>query len=170
MSHSEPLLQTNLDTLAEGLDLLRSLPSGAYTACHRPTFLATIGAHYRHLIEHYQCFIAHYNDTMVCYDARARDSRLEHCAETAINELENVMNGLRALLPIAMEQTLTLDDQQGADPVHTTIGREFLFLQAHTVHHYAMIAAMARLSGVEPAANFGVAVATRAHSQWSATG
>ena len=39
------------------------------------------------------------------------------------------------------------------------------FLLSHTVHHYALIGAILRLSGVEPPAGFGLAPSTLRHQQ-----
>jgi hypothetical protein len=50
----------------------------------------------------------------------------------------------------------------------TSVGRELQFLVSHTVHHYAVIAAMLRPQGVEPGADFGVAPSTLVYEQGSA--
>jgi hypothetical protein len=42
----------------------------------------------------------------------------------------------------------------------TSVTRELQFLASHTVHHYAVIAAMLRPQGVEPGNDFGVAPST----------
>jgi uncharacterized damage-inducible protein DinB len=43
------------------------------------------------------------------------------------------------------------------------VGRELQFLASHTLHHYALIAALLRLQGVEPGEEFGVAPGTLEH-------
>ena len=42
----------------------------------------------------------------------------------------------------------------------STIALELRFLASHTVHHYALIASLARDLGIEPGDQFGVAPAT----------
>lgn len=154
-------VKTNLNTLQEGLDLLAQLSSEQYTASHRPLFIASIGAHYRHFIEHYQCFFQQLGTSDLCFDSRNRDSRIESSRQLATKAIEEVRAQLQHLETQDLSATVLLHDQQSESPVHTSIARELLFLQAHTVHHYAIIAAMARNAGVRPANDFGVAIATR---------
>ena len=54
------LLHSNLSTLSEGLDVLNLLNEGQYISTFKPVIESTIGAHFRHVIEHYQCFIEHF--------------------------------------------------------------------------------------------------------------
>ena len=42
----------------------------------------------------------------------------------------------------------------------TSVLRELEFLLSHTIHHYALVAVMARLQGHEPLATFGIAPST----------
>ena len=62
-----------------------------------------------------------------------------------------------------LSQQCRLLDQQASEPVVSTVYRELLFLQSHTMHHYAIIGAMTRSFGAQPADDFGVAIATRTH-------
>jgi hypothetical protein len=43
---------------------------------------------------------------------------------------------------------------------NSSVLRELEFLQSHAVHHYSLIAALLRLHGIEPDAEFGVAPST----------
>ena len=58
-----------------------------------------------------------------------------------------------------------IKDLQITEPIKTNLERELLFLQSHSVHHYAIIAAMTRLIGERPAVEFGVAFATRTFNE-----
>jgi hypothetical protein len=49
----------------------------------------------------------------------------------------------------------------------SSVRRELQSLVSHTVHHYALIALMLQLNGVEPTEEFGVAPSTL--KQWRAT-
>ncbi len=42
----------------------------------------------------------------------------------------------------------------------SSVERELQFLRSHTVHHFALIAVILRLSGLEPGEEFGVAPST----------
>ena len=71
----------------------------------------------------------------------------------------------RNIDPEVLDSDLLIRDQQTSDSVRTSVARELLFLQAHTVHHYAIIAAMARNLGLSTKPDFGLAIATKAFNQ-----
>ena len=47
----------------------------------------------------------------------------------------------------------------------SSLGRELQFLQGHSVHHYALMAAMMRFSGEPVDDHFGVAPSTIVHEE-----
>lgn len=156
------LIQSNLETLQEGAALLDRLTPTQFTASQQPAFLATIGAHYRHLLEHYRCFLEQLHSAQICFDARARELKLERDLPYARRVMAQVIQELAALDTDSLNAAIMISDQQTCKPVQSSVARELLFLQAHSVHHYALIAAMARMQGVKTAPDFGVAVATKA--------
>jgi uncharacterized damage-inducible protein DinB len=179
-------IDANIAALKEGLALLNRLSDESYCADCQPAFRSTIGAHYRHLLEHYLCFLECARQGTVCYDSRARDAHLECKRQHAIETTTSIIQRLQELnegngsvtsgpreVPEAVSsgddthanevftQGLLINDQQSPQSVATTIQRELLFLQSHSVHHYAMVAAMCRILGIAVAENFGVAIATQ---------
>lgn len=168
MSQNNNLLQTNIDALEEGAALLALLDPEQYTQGYQPVFHSTIGAHFRHVLEHYRCFLNQLEARRFCYDSRERDQLLERDFDYANQTIVTLIESLRALESQNLDQRCELDDQQANDPVASTLFRELLFLQSHTMHHYAIIGAMTRRLGAQPADDFGVAIATREH-QKSAT-
>jgi len=162
---SDSLIQTNVSALQEGLELLALLTPVQYTQGYKPAFHSTIGAHFRHVLEHYRCFVYQLPNREICYDSRERDLELEcdfHYAEKTIHSL---IADLQQLASLDLDVNCTLVDQQASEAVATTVYRELLFLQSHTMHHYAIIGAMTRSFGAQPADDFGVAIATRTHQQ-----
>ena len=106
----------------------------------------------------------------ICYDSRERDQSLESdhgYALSTINDLCAALDKLKGQLDI--NSSCEVKDMQTPVPVTSTLERELLFLQAHSTHHYAIIAAMCRMLGACPAEDFGVAIATRDHQTKSAT-
>lgn len=165
-SSTKVFIEANVAMLKEGLSLLRKLDDGNYNADCRPAFRSTVGAHFRHLLEHYQCFLKSFESGTVCYDSRARDGALEQNRAYAIEVMEHLISQLDHLntessVLANTVSALYVNDQQSPETVESTLQREVLFLQSHTVHHYAMIAAMCRIHGIEVAENFGVAIATQ---------
>lgn len=162
---NESLLQTNIDALEEGVALLALLLPSQYTQGFKPAFHSTIGAHFRHILEHYRCFISQLNAGEISYDKRERDQQLECDFDYANQTISLLTDDLRALIKTDLNRSCVLFDQQTTQPVSTTVHRELLFLQSHTMHHYAIIGAMTRSFGALPAKDFGVAIATRVHQE-----
>lgn len=164
------ILNANLDALEEGLELLRNISVRDFSASCAPTFQSVIGAHFRHLLEHYVCLLKTLDSGEVCYDSRPRDMRLEQDLDYALNTMLDVIQRLGEIRQRHIKDAdggagavkgILVNDQQSVQPVVSTMHRELLFLQSHTVHHYAMIAAMCRILGVSIEPDFGVAIATR---------
>ena len=157
------LVNSNLKILDEGLLMLSKLNQAEYQLSLKPTFESTIGAHFRHLMEHYRCFLDQYSSGEICYDKRLRDQRLENELTYAIHVMAVLQTNLSDINARYFNQTIMLVDQVTVGSMTTTLNRELLFLQSHSVHHYTTIAAMARMHGVQPEADFGVAIATLAY-------
>ena len=157
------LIESNVSALRQGLELLTRLKPEQYTQACEPAFESTIGAHFRHALEHYCCFFNQLPQNLICYDKRERDQSLETELLYARDTLGLICDELETFDFTAYNGTLLVRDQQTLEPVPSSIERELLFLHAHTVHHYALIAAMARSFGVPTAEGFGVAIATLEH-------
>ncbi|MFT4629297.1 MAG: putative damage-inducible protein DinB [Arenicella sp.] len=162
--NSQYLIDANIQALREGDELLLTLDSEQYGSGLKPAFQATIGAHYRHLIEHYRCLFSQITKGVFCYDKRERDEQLESDREYALRSIADTIAQLEALELEVFDQQYHIIDHLLAVPLATTLERELLFLQSHTAHHYAIIAAMARGLGKQPMREFGVAIATMKHT------
>lgn len=153
----------HLDQLARFLD---AVPADAYRAANGAD--AAIGAHVRHVLEHYDILLRD-AATTVDYDRRARDPEVEQCPRTAAARVQAARERLRELASRMGEQTLTVacgctsDGSTRSTAVDSSLARELLFLQSHTVHHLALIAVFARQHGLSVPADFGVAPATLQH-------
>lgn len=155
------LSDANRKAIEEGLAILGSLNGDTYTKDLRPTFQASIGAHFRHLIEHYQCFIEQLTGLRINYECRPRQAQLELDLPQAKSALEHLVHSFSCFPLKQANIECQLLDSQCDDEVFSSIGRELLFLQAHTVHHYAIIAAMMRSQDIEVPSDFGVAISTQ---------
>ena len=165
------LIQSNMEALREGEELIGLLEPGQYSLGYKPAFQSTIGAHFRHVLEHYRCFFEQQSKTIFNYDLRDRDQLLECDAEYALSTISELIEALKALHNQAITEPhfsvaeYMIADEQTSVPVTTSLNRELLFLQSHTVHHYAIIGAMTRAFGKQPQDDFGVAIATRVHNE-----
>lgn len=168
--NEKALLVANIEVLGEGSNLLSLLNAELYCLGCKPAFQSSIGAHFRHLLEHYSCFIEQYPSGQICYDKRCRDENLEKNRDFAIETLTNISNYLSDFASkynttSLQNQEFFIDDEVLENRLQTNMTRELMFLHSHTVHHYAIIAAMARMHGVQPRGDFGVAIATRVFNQ-----
>ncbi|MEM7357760.1 MAG: DinB family protein [Pseudomonadota bacterium] len=159
----QSLIDTNIKGLNEGLELVQLLNGEQFQQRYKPAFESTVGAHFRHLLEHYRCFLEQLEGGVICYDDRERDDRLERDREYALACISDILQQLQLLDMDLFDRPYTIKDCQAMTEVATSLERELLFLQSHTVHHYALIAAMTRGLGVRPNADFGVAIATQKH-------
>ena len=165
MPTTQSLIQANIDALHEGRELLRLLESKDYTSGYKPAFHSTIGAHFRHVLEHYRCFISQLETGVICYDRRERNALLETDIDFAARTLVQLTQALAQLGPESFRQSYQMADELSDGLVATSLQRELLFLQSHTMHHYAIIGAMARAFGKQPKQGFGIAIATLNHEQ-----
>jgi hypothetical protein len=160
-ANRKALIDANIKSLEEGETLLAGLNDDLYRKGVRPIFESTLGAHFRHFIEHYQCFFLQLPQRRFCYDDRQRNQALEEDLNIALNDISAVKSKFREFDFGSFEHTYTICDDQTEEDVATSLERELIFLQSHTVHHYAIIAAIVRALGKTTLTGFGVAIATK---------
>ena len=169
MLNQQSLIHINISALKEGLTLLSLLDSKQYVQGFKPAFQSNIGTHFRHVLEHYQCFFSQLEQAEFRYDRRQRVGRLEVDIEYARETISELITTLECFDSDLFKRDYTISEEYSDDSLHnnligavsTTLERELMFLQSHTVHHYAMIAAMTRALGITPDEEFGVAIPTR---------
>jgi uncharacterized damage-inducible protein DinB len=154
-------IAANLAVIRQGGVLLAALGDSRYAARQPLCFNASIGGHFRHILEHYQGFLSGLDDGEIDYEHRARDPRVENDSRHAAALLDAIAQRLEELAPsLANHELLLCAETARGIATTTTVLRELEFLLSHTIHHYALVAVMARLQGVEPAPGFGVAPST----------
>ena len=160
----DSLVHENIELLRSGLDVILSIPAALYRADHDRATNGGVGRHFRHIIEFYQRLLQS-EGSMVDYESRPRDPRVERdpvYASSVVNQVIRALDALRAEAADGLRTVVTevLDD--GGMPVRTpsSVGRELAVLASHTVHHYAIIALLLRGTGAELPEHFGVAPST----------
>jgi uncharacterized damage-inducible protein DinB len=168
MTDIGPRLQANRDLLDQALELLERLSDDQYA--RRRGDWAPVGAQYRHVLEHYQCFFAGLASGRVDYDGRKRDVELERSRESAAaatRRLRADLDGLRPLAPTRplRVQLRTTTAAAGPEWSESTVARELQFLVSHTVHHFALIKLLLTPDRVALDPDFGVAPSTLAYAR-----
>ncbi|MBK8178034.1 MAG: DinB family protein [Planctomycetes bacterium] len=177
MRTNTQLVQRNTAFLAQALTLLESLSPEVYAAREAPFDRGGVGAHLRHVLDHYDAFLEGAEQGCIDYDARRRDSATEAELEVARARLRRTLTRMEAFQargdsadrPILVVMDAGGDSEAPGLPLGETppptrgassVGRELQYLIAHTVHHFALMAVALRLAGFEPHADFGVAPST----------
>ncbi|MEO6166591.1 MAG: DinB family protein [Chitinophagales bacterium] len=134
---------------------------------------ASVGKHYRHIIEFFQCVAISSDTETICYDNRVRDTRIENSRELAMRLLSELKDELSEL---DNERRLTLIGDLGTEEdtagslIGTTLFREFHYAVEHAIHHMAIIKMGVKQSFSEVLipADFGVAPSTVRYQQSAA--
>lgn len=161
------LFADNQAMLLQGVAVLASLTPDVYASVDARCLGGSIGGHVRHCVEFYRAFLDGLDTGFLNYDARARELRLETDAQAACDAMRHTARFLIAKAPVeSTERELSvLENHDDGTPAWSasSVSRELRFLLSHTVHHYALIAILMRLRGLETPEGFGIAPSTLRH-------
>jgi hypothetical protein len=156
------------EVLRQGESLLNSVSDEDYTRKLSTVFGSTIGGHYRHCLDHFQTLLRGLDAYEINYDNRERNPRIENDRTLALAETHRILRGFGSIpmpfLKCPMNVRSKVSYEVDVAPlIGSTVGREFMYAVAHTIHHYALIAVMCRMLEVPVPAGFGVAPSTLKH-------
>jgi hypothetical protein len=168
------LVQAANDVLLQGLTLLFALGDNTYSRTAGKPFHASIGGHYRHVVEHFQSLIRGREACEVNYDARERNVRLESEVTYASVATCDVLRMLKHYDSRILRRECRVINSVGygaAKPVEmdSNIGRELAYCVGHAIHHYAIVRLICHEFGLELPAEFGVAPSTLKHQAAAAS-
>ena len=179
--HTTELVEHNIHTLKQGYAVLEHITARQYS---RPILAhsASIGKHVRHVIDHYLCLINGITDGITAgnidYDARIRDQQYELDRHSARQKIDHICTQLKNLGTESarngdLKRKLTVRcstsaEQSSLIDVDSTLERELVFLQSHTVHHFALIKIILYGHGIAVGEHFGIAPSTIKHMDTSA--
>lgn len=169
MSHRE-LLSAMQGILEQGLTLLKTIDDHAYTTKVSVASDASVGAHYRHCLDHFSSLLGGIPLGTIDYDNRKRDPQLESDRRSAAEMTRSlqIMAGKLADSflddPIRIRCKISYTSDE-VPLLHSRIDREIMFCISHAIHHYALIGMMCRLLEVALPDDFGVAPSTVSHQR-----
>lgn len=174
MTNSHLLLASLDEVLAQGERLLQSLSDGQYAGKIAEAGDASIGAHYRHSLEHFQLMFEAVHQGEIDYDRRARDAALQAKRLLALSLTRDFRHAARFLGPAQLERAIearcqTSYNDAASSSASSTFGREVMFAVSHAIHHYALIALICRLRKIPLPQNFGLAPSTLQYQRQSAS-
>ena len=163
------LIRSNCGFLQQGIELLEKHDSESFARADDKALSSGIGPHLRHVLDHYRSFLKGVDTGVIDYDDRVRNTVVERDIEAAKRALGAIMADLLELEAVEDRSVRVMvsssSEDKGSDVSMSSLVRELQFLASHTVHHYALIAVISRMSGVEPDSSFGVAPSTLKYLQ-----
>src|SRR5258708_31203417 len=169
-----PSLNTAVgDVLEHGCIFLDRIGDETYARPLEGEFAASLGAHYRHVIDHFLCLAEGIRTGQVNYDQRRRNPQLESsvtCARLVTKGLIDELGGLsREILQRACTVTCSVDyGETEAEAVTSNLAREVMFCVGHAIHHYAILRLLCAGVDVKLPCEFGVAPSTLKHLETEA--
>ena len=161
------LIKHNIEKLNEIKQLMLELPSELFLTPIDIISNATIGQHFRHILEFYSCLEKGVSTGVVCYDERERNVLIETNIEYAIRQIEERIAFLKS---IKMDGVMKLKANystltESKIHVESSIYRELAYAMDHAVHHLAIVKiALCKGGGnTEIIKNLGVAPSTIRH-------
>ncbi|NNF03956.1 MAG: hypothetical protein HKN17_05780 [Rhodothermales bacterium] len=164
MKSTDTLVQLNIEFLRQGRTLLGQLDDQAYTACDPPVYNSGIGEHMRHILEHYELFVDGLSTGFIDYDARRRDAAVSSSCDSAMECIDSIIASLSVVddadRPVEVKLAASKYRDRDDPKSDSTVKRELQYLQAHTIHHFALIAMILRMRELDVPDDFGVAPST----------
>lgn len=157
------LVQSNIDALWQSANVVRTLDATTYRSSILPG-AASIGAHIRHNLDHYLCFLRGLERGSIDYAARDRDASVECAIMPALAQIEQVTSRLRRLS--VEDRPVSVIGRDGTAHSYlcsSSLLRELDFLLNHTIHHHAIIGLICAAAGVTVRTDFGVSPSTLRH-------
>jgi hypothetical protein len=156
------------DVLRQGCTFLDRVSDEVYARRLEGTFAGSLGAHYRHVLDHFLCLTEGIRTGQVNYDQRRRNPQLENSvryARLVTVGLIDELGGLsREVLQHECMVTYSVGYGEGeVEPVHSNLAREVMFCVGHAIHHYALLKLLCVGEGVNLPYEFGVAPSTLKH-------
>jgi uncharacterized damage-inducible protein DinB len=151
-------LGVHFDPINDALEFLEKLSQALYVKQPKGPFGSSIGAHMRHILDHYQALMLGTQAGYVDYTQRARDSFVEKDVMLSRKSWQQVQQWLSDLPLCELQTTFEVMTEHGR--VVSTLGRELSFVSSHAVHHFAFMKQLAHSFGVHLSDDVGVAPAT----------
>jgi len=151
--------------LSQGVSLLAEADETTYATPLPAPFSASIGQHFRHVLDHFLCLAGSIGTGVVDYDHRSRNRLIETSLEHARSHTEMLIWLFGTLTERECSQACTVEcsveyGTGEAEVTVSTLGRELAYCISHAVHHYAIMKLIAAQMNVAVEDDFGVAPST----------
>ncbi|MGS2723944.1 DinB family protein [Porticoccus sp. GXU_MW_L64] len=159
------LVDQNILILHSLRTIISDLDDQTYTATREPYYSSSLGAHTRHILDHYLMLLAGMESGEMNYDNRNRDPEIETCRDHAKATIGRIIDGLKQLpdTDTPVKAIINVSVDTNPQPQDSTLGRELVFLHGHTTHHHSLMALIMRLQDKTVSSDFGFAPSTLKH-------
>lgn len=125
---------------------------------------STIGQHFRHTLEFFQCLMAGYATGIISYDKRDHDVNIETDKDLAmevVNRAKSFISNCQIDKPVQLEVNYSTDLNEDV-VLESNMAREITYNIEHAIHHMALIkiGIQAACPYVNLPDGFGIAVST----------
>jgi len=156
-AHTPPeLIVATQDILVQVLSLLFKLSDRTYSQSIEAPYRASIGGHYRQVLEHFQCVIRSLRTGEINYEAREHNSRLETDVTYAAIATCDVLRAIKNYDQAVLSRGSKLVDTLQRSLVETTVGRELAYCSGLAIHHHAKVRSICSQLGIEAPPEFRV--------------
>ena len=137
----------------------------------QPSFRgSTLGQHMRHTLDHVEALCNGMAEGLINYDLRIRATNVESSPDTAAERCQLLitrLSQLKADFPpasaVSSISSCSSNDLSQSQP--SSFGREIQFVASHTIHHFAIIAAICHQQDIDVSSEFGIAPSTLKHRE-----
>jgi uncharacterized damage-inducible protein DinB len=176
MTPYDEALAGNRELLEQAARLLNRLTDSEYANGGSAAGSSPVGAHLRHVLDHYRALIDGVSDGRIDYEARNRQAPLERDRGLAQAEVDRLFQALDQVAAHPEDREVLVNFRSVADPdagpdwSRSTFKRELQFLVSHTVHHFALIRNLLAGLSIDPGEDFGLAPSTALARRRTTTG
>ena len=162
------LISAAEDVLHQGLGLLDNIDDDVYSRKEEGPWGSSVGAHYRHVLDHFLSLIEGLWDRQINYDHRSRNREIETSIEAARTATHDVIDAIAAIPSQVLSQECGVVYSVGygeneAQGVRSAVARELMFCVGHAIHHYAILKLLCSARSVSLPYEFGIAPSTLKH-------
>src|SRR5208283_2276226 len=142
------------DVLQQGCSFLDGLSDEVYARPLNGTLSSSLGAHYRHVLDHFFCLQEGIGTGRVNYDERRRNPQLEVSVAQARFATEVLIEEFHGLAADVLQRECAVTysvgySEGGVDMVRSNLAREVMFCVEHAIHHYAILKLLCAGLGVK---------------------
>ena len=160
-----PTVSGCIHVLDSCIRAVECIPDDVYT--DKDDTHESVGAHFRHSIEHFQCFMAGLSRGRIDYDLRERDITLETDRKALQDACTRLVAELHGLTIADFDAPLIVRQLPGPDceplDVQSSAARELIFMSSHLIHHVSVILIYCRQHGVDLPEGINLAFSTAAY-------